>query len=42
VSAKKKSSRKFKDFGVSLDPEFSVTPHVNGVHYLLGFLAIFQ
>jgi hypothetical protein len=38
VSAKKKSSRKFKDFGVSLDPEFSVTR----VHYLLGFLAIFQ
>ena len=39
VSAKKKAA---SPFGMMLDPEFSITQHVNGVAHLLSALQIFR
>lgn len=39
VSAKKNSSAKF---GLVIDPEFSITQHVNGIEYLYAALCFFQ
>lgn len=39
VSAKKHKTAKF---GITVDPEFSITQHINGVHHLYLALHIFQ